>query len=303
MMSHWAEGFDVLLEKITHRARHGLGVLKQAASGFLDARGTQAAAGIAYYAFFSIFPLLVALIAGASYFLQQDQIHTEVVGFLQQAFPVSQQLIEKNINQVLNLRGPVGFVGLITLIWAGANVFTVLVFNINLAWASAPERSLVRKRLTALVIVGVLAGLLVVSLLLTATLDFAAQSQRAFWRRFSIYGTSVWSIVTKFLPWLFMFALFLNLYRWVPNTKVRWSEASWGGLIAAVGWRIVTMGFTWYLSSGVAHYELVYGSLAAVVALLFWIYLSSLVILFGAHVSAAIAHESARRPVPRKIAP
>jgi membrane protein len=59
-------------------------------------------------------------------------------------------------------------------------------------------------------------------------------------------------------------------------------------LVATIGWELVKAAFAWYLSSGLARHHLVYGSLGAVVALMLWIYLSSLIILFGAHIGAAI---------------
>ena len=59
---------------------------------------------------------------------------------------------------------------------------------------------------------------------------------------------------------------------------------------------IATDGFSWYLSSGIVRYELVYGSLGTVVALMLWIYIGVLITLFGAHLSAAVArHRRGKR--------
>jgi membrane protein len=82
--------------------------------------------------------------------------------------------------------------------------------------------------------------------------------------------------------------MFLALYRWTPSTEVRWKGAIAGALTAALAWELVKGGFTWYLRSGLVRYELVYGSLGTVAALLFWIYISSTITLFGAHLSAAV---------------
>jgi membrane protein len=89
------------------------------------------------------------------------------------------------------------------------------------------------------------------------------------------------------IPRLLVFLALLGLYRWVPNTQVRWTEAFWGALIATPAGEIVTNGFAWYLSTGLARFELVYGSLGTVVVLMLWIYIDALVVLFGAHISAA----------------
>jgi membrane protein len=62
----------------------------------------------------------------------------------------------------------------------------------------------------------------------------------------------------------------------------------WGALTASLGWKAATAGFTWYLRSGFGRYQVVYGSLGAIVALLFLLFIVAIITLFGAHLSAAI---------------
>ena len=102
-------------------------------------------------------------------------------------------------------------------------------------------------------------------------------------------GSIMWEILSRLVPWLIALLLFLSLYRWVPNAEVDWRSAFWGALIAAVGWEVFKNVFVWYLSTELARYEIVYGSLGAVVVLMFWSYLSSWILLFGAHLAAGIA--------------
>jgi len=71
-----------------------------------------------------------------------------------------------------------------------------------------------------------------------------------------------------------------------------------GALGTTVLWEISTNIFTWYLSSGFISYEIVYGSLGRIVALLVWIYISSWVLIFGAYLTAAIAILTNGRPYP-----
>ena len=98
----------------------------------------------------------------------------------------------------------------------------------------------------------------------------------------------LWKLISSLGSWLTIFLLFLALYRWVPTTDIEWSAAFWGALIASFAWKVATTGFSWYLRSGLGRYQLVYGSLGAIVALLFLIFVVSMVTLFGAHLSAAI---------------
>ena len=77
------------------------------------------------------------------------------------------------------------------------------------------------------------------------------------------------------MPWLSIFFLFLAFYRLVPNAEVGWPAALWAAFVVALAWELVANAFAWHVSSGLARYRLVYGSLGTVVALLFWIYLSN----------------------------
>jgi membrane protein len=95
-------------------------------------------------------------------------------------------------------------------------------------------------------------------------------------------------LFSAFGSWLTIFLVFLTLYHWIPTLRVKWRATLWGALIASLAWKAVTAGFTWYLGSNFGQYQLVYGSLGAIVAFLFLIYVISLITLFGAHLSAAI---------------
>ncbi len=269
-----------------------LGILNDAIQHFGDVRAAEATASIAYYAVFSLFPLLLALIAAGSFVLESEQVQRQVLDVVDEVFPVAQQLIERNIQGVLELRGTVGFVALIGLVWSAMGALTALIRNINHAWPGAEPRNFLEDRLMALGMVGGLAVLLALSSVSNTVLDVLAHFSVPLWGGLSIYETSLWTILSSIVPRLFTFFALLGLYCWVPNTKVRWSEAFWGALAATLAWKIATNSFTWYLSSGIVQYELVYGSLGAIVALMLWIYIVSLITLFGAHLSAAIARHT-----------
>jgi membrane protein len=107
-----------------------------------------------------------------------------------------------------------------------------------------------------------------------------------------VYDTVLWGVFARLLPWFWIFVALLNLYHWVPRTNVRWREAVWGALVCATGWEIAQRGFSWFLTSGFARYQLVYGSLGAVIAFMLWLYVSFLIVLYGAHLSAAVAYHT-----------
>ncbi len=265
-----------------------LSVLQDTFQHFDRARAGEAAASIAFYAFFSLFPLLLAIIVAGSVVLESEQVQAWVLGLVSEAIPVAQRLIERNIETVLRLRGTVGVVALVGLLWSGSGALTVLVRNINLAWMNAQPRSFVAVRLLALRMVAALVALLVLASVSNTVLNILARLSIPLWHRLPMDGTPVWATLLSSLPRLLIFLALWGLYWWVPNTKVRWSDAFWGALLVTLAGEVVTNGFTWYLSSGLVHYELIYGSLGTVVALMLWIYIQTLVLLFGAHLSAAV---------------
>lgn len=247
-------------------------------------RVAQSAAGMAYYGFFSLFPLLLILVTFGGAFLQSKEAQSQVLQGMIRFFPLSGDLIQQNIEQVLSARGSIRLLGAVALAWSGSGAFAILARNINAAWPNTDRRPFVKRRLMALLILVVMIMMMTLILganllarFLPAEINGAAQVLVQM-RYFS-----------HFVGWLLLFIILLTLYRWIPNTKVAWNQGAWGALIASLAAEIATLAFTWYLRSGFAKYSLVYGSLGAVAVLLFWIYLLSFVVLFGAYLSAEIA--------------
>ena len=273
------------LENINQLSGDRLSILQTAIRTFTEKQAAQASAGLAYYTFFSIFPLILAFVAGGSYFLDSHQVFSTVTQFIQQALPISRQVINENLEEILEERGTAGIISLLILLWSASGMFTNLAYNINLAWPRARRRNFLQSRLVGLWMIVGLIGLIVFSLLLswlTARLPFMNLDQA------SPAVLIMLRIISALGSWLMIFLVFLTLYRWIPRLRVPWNATLWGALIASLAWKVVTAGFGWYLGSGFGQYQLVYGSLGAIVAFLFLIYIISMITLFGAHLSAAI---------------
>jgi membrane protein len=277
---------EELYKTIDRLSGDRLNILKNAIENFTEKQAAQASAGLAYYALFSIFPLLLVFVAGGSYFLDSEQVFNMVTQFVQQALPISKQAINENLREVLEARGTAGIFSLLILLWSASGMFTSLAYNINLAWPRASRRNFLQNRLVGLWMIVGLIALIILSLVLswiTSRLPFMniaedrSPSHLLFLRLVSAFGS-----------WLIIFLVFLTLYHLIPTLRVKWSATIWGALIASLAWKAVTAGFAWYLGSSFGQYQLVYGSLGAIVAFLFLIYIISLITLFGAHLSAAI---------------
>lgn len=283
---------------ILNRLTFGLfDIVVTAVQEFSRLEASAAAASIAYYALFSLFPLLLVLLSVLSFFLRERDAQAEVFRLVREFFPIVDEavvrLVEENLQVLISQRNSVSILGMIGLLWGGSNVFAVLAKNINRAWhIVADPFGFLQMRLVAFGIISILAALWLLSFIPTIILDLVSRFSMPLWENIAVYVTPLWVGVANLLPYVFSFFLFFALYRWVPNTEVRWLEATGGALVATLAWRII--GFIWAISQGLLNYQVIYGSLATVVLTMFWIYFSSLIILFGAHFSAAIARH--KRP-------
>jgi membrane protein len=263
-----------------------LDILKDSIRTFIITRASQASASIAYYVIFSLFPLLLVLISGGSFFLDSEQVYVKVTQLIQQSFPAtSYDWIVQNLHYVLKQRGPVGVIGLATLLWAASGGFICLAYNINLAWLEAPQRNFFQGRLIGLQMIAALSGLFFMTLILDTINGLLHLINLPI---ISVLPLDIWKWFYGLFSWGAIFLLFFLLYDLIPTVNVARRAAFWGALTASAAWKIATALFAWYVGSGFNRYELVYGSVGTLVAFMFLIYILSTVTLFGAHLTSAI---------------
>jgi membrane protein len=277
-----------------------LGILRFAIRRFTLVRGAEAAAATAFYALFSLFPLMLVLIAISSFFLESQQVQEQVLNLVRLTVPISPELIVTNLQEVLQQRSTVGFIGLIGLAWSATGLLTTITRNINRAWPTATARNFLQSRLIGIGMLVALIALLALSSVATTIVNVLAALEGPFSGKTSPFNLAIVPWITRILEFVFGLLIFMGLYRWVPNTKVLWRAAFWAGLIASISWQITTSAFALYVRSGLAQYKLIYGSLGTIVALMFWIYLNFLIIFFCAHLSAAIVNYKEKKEATDK---
>lgn len=262
--------------------------LRRAVITYGERRGAEAAAAMAYYAFLSIFPLLIFLVAAASVILQDQRVYDQIRILLADVSPLPTRLLLTTFDEVFRLKTPVGIVALVTLLWSGIGFFSALSHHVSQAWPDARLRNFLGMRVMGLKMAGVLLLLLIVAIVLSLAADLLPRFPVIAPELRGLIESPNWRLVSNLVPLFASFVLFLALYKWVPNTIVSWRAAFLGALLASIAWQVVTAGFSWYMGSGLSTYEVVYGSLGGVVATLFWVYLSNAIAVFGAHIAAAV---------------
>jgi membrane protein len=278
---------NLTYQKIDDLSGGILSMVGRAVTRFTQERGSETSASLAYYAFFSIFPMILVFIVIGSFFVDRDVVQSHLVNLLQGVVPGVESVIIQNIDRVLRLRGAVTFVALISLIWSATSVFNILAKNINRAFPQANVPNFFKGRFMGLVMFMSI-GLLLLLSLASSTLSGLIPVIDIPFNDKALHETTLWQIGALFVPIVINMLTFWALYYWVPRVYVSRRASMIGGLVAGVAWELLNNAFTWYLSSGLSRYRLVYGSLGTIVALLFWIYLTAIIALFGAHLTASI---------------
>ena len=277
-----------IYEWINNHTYGAVRILRIAIYNYGESDSTQSAAGMAYYAFFSLFPLLLFMVVGSSYILEVQSAYDYVIENVYRLLPTAQNLIDANLQQVLDSRGAVGLLGLVGFLWSSTSFFSILTRNINRANPNSTKRGFFEDRAVALGMIGLLALLFGLSLLSNTITGLLPKIDIIVIQGTPIHETIIWRYLIKLVPFFITLLLLIALYRYIPKEKVGWQGVLIAAPLAAFLWQGVTKIFTWLIQGGLVQYELIYGSLGTLASLLFWLYLISLITIFGAHLSAVI---------------
>ncbi len=282
-------------EAINARLNGALDILRIAARNFSKARAPEAAASMAYYTFFSIFPLILVLVSFASFVLKSQFIQDQILNYIIDIFPISPELILTNIENVLSKRGTVGLLALIGLMWSASNMFNTISLNIDRAWPNSVAHSFIERRVMGFAILVGLAILVIFLWFINALIKIDFIDRLIVFFKIPILTTSLWEILALIAPRAFRLLMYWIMFQWLPKASVKPMEALVGAMFTLILSELITFVMNWYLGSQWVRYELIYGSLGRIIALLLWIYFSSFLILFGAHVSSAVAEVTRKK--------
>ncbi len=252
-------------------------------SNFTAHKGSMRAAALTYTTVLSLVPFLAIAFSVLKGLGAQNALEP----LLQQIAGDSEETISRLIAYVNNTNvKSMGAIGLVMLIVTVISLMGSIEEAFNAVWGVRETRSFQRRfsDYLSVVIVGPI-------LLLAATsMTSSLQSQwLLLWLIQNTYLGDAILLIFRLLPYLSVWIAMVFLYIFIPNTRIRFASAVTGGVIAGTAWQMAQWGY-FHFQVGVANYNAIYGTLAALPIFLVWIYTSWLIVLFGLEIVYAHQH-------------
>jgi membrane protein len=257
-------------------------LIKAMVSGFIEHDALSRGASIAYFALFSLAPLLIIVIAIASlvfgYNAAQQAIVSQFSGLMgSQTDDALQSMV-----QSANLQGSgtlATVIGVVTLLITATGAFSEIQWALNIIWDAKPQAGLselVKVRIVSLGLILTLGFLMLVSLVISAGLAAVGNYLKAVFP-----GAHVLLVITNFIVSLALLAaVFAAIFKILPDKQITWRDVAIGAVATALLFTIGKSLIGLYISG--SHIASGYGAAGALIVLLVWLYYSSLIFLLGA---------------------
>ena len=263
-------------------------VLRRAAANFLDDRALHLAAGVAYFALVSLFPILLLAFSAFGLVLRDLALRRRILDALVDGLPVHSPIVEDALASLAGGGATIGAAALVGAVWAASALAASMRAALAVVFGVERERPFLRARLIDIAVAPALGLLLLLSLALTTGWR-VAQAEAGDLGVFSRL-TPLWEAGAIAIAGAMSFLAFLLLYRVLPHVPGLRLRLLWpAALLAAALFEGFKLGFAFYLAN-FSNYDVVYGSLGGAVALLVWVYASAVVLLFGAEVAAELPY-------------
>ncbi len=247
---------------------------------------TNQAAAIALYAILSIIPLFILTILMASHvFSSNPHIQQQLIQGAQGVSPYLSESLLKQLGQIEQKRQILGWVGIISLVWFSAMIFNAIETALNIIFRSHKLRNYILSKLLAVamillgwLIIGASVGLAYVGNLLAR--------QPLLMEGFAYVPFLHGFLFQYVLPYGVTVAFFTIVYKATPTAKVSWGAAFMASVLFSALMEVAKHFFAWYVAN-YTRYNVIFGSLEAVVVLVIWVFYVALILLFCAELIAS----------------
>jgi membrane protein len=250
---------------------------------YMSSSASNYAAGLAFHAFVSTFPLILAMIALVGLLPQAEEFRKLVESSLAGIYPKGERAaIALTFSHAKGAAGALVVVSVLGFLWTGTNLFSSMEFALNEIHLCV-SRSILRSRLMGLAMIGTFVAAIALTVGANALAEFFP-------------GTHIFGFLTG---WLVMFGLLIVIYRYVPNRPIDFAEVWPGALLAALSIEVLTIVFPIYadLTNSAGSYGRQFGFLFVLAT---WFYFLCMLLLMGAVLNRMrVEHYAALRSVPK----
>ena len=248
-------------------------------------------AGVAFYSLLALFPAVIAGVSIYGLVADPKTVQNQINKLTEMLSPETAKIIGNQLTQVTSgaggALGVATVIGILTALWSASSGMKAMITGVNLAYDETEGRKFVKLR--GLSIVLTLGAMVLMGVALTLIVGFPALADS--------WPTALrWTV--GILRWVLLAALLIGalavLYRYAPDRdEPKWTWVSWGSGIATLLWILASIGFSIYANS-FGNYNKTYGALAGVIILMFWLYLTAVIVLVGAELNTEMELQTAK---------
>ena len=260
------------------------------------------AASIAYYALLSLFPFLLLVIGLLGAVTAGDDDRIAVLSFVFRYFPTQLDFVTGQLDALRAARLQLGVAGSLALIWGSLGVFGAVTSAVNEAWGVEKQRSFWKHRLVSFLMLVAAGSVMMLALLLVTLIQMAQATWFGAMLASYAWLANLQSFTVRNLPTILLILGVGLVFYFIPNAKTRFRDVWVGAVLTGLLWRFAFQGFAWYIRVN-AGLKMIHGSVATVIVFLLWIYVSSIILMYGVEFTAAYARLRRRRPDELPAAP
>ncbi|MDK2961477.1 YihY/virulence factor BrkB family protein [Acetobacterium sp. K1/6] len=243
-------------------------------------------AQITYFLLLSIAPFLIFLITLIS-FIPLVDFQSQIEPLYALMPTAASEILNAIIEQTMkNRSGALLTFGVLFALWSASTGVKYLISGVNRAYDQEETRPFWKKSLVSLAITLELSMVIIVTMILIIFGGILGSEVFGF-LGFSKTFSMIWNYLRFVIAIFAVMIAFVSIYFSAPSCRLTFKEVLPGAVVATFSWIIVSMAFSFY-ADNLGNYTAVYGSLGGVIALLTWIYISSIIFLLGAEINASL---------------
>jgi membrane protein len=270
-------------------------LLRETAAIYGRIGGGEGAASFAYYALFSLVPLVALLLTLGSYIFPADSVMSTIHRFVPMGED-QQDLLWSMVQGLEKARGSVSIVSLLILTWASLRFFHSLVLSINHAWGTRrlPWWQMPVKNL---VMILAMSGALIIGTVIPAILQGVARVLRVLedflemhFPLFNVHKALAVVDVSRYVGGtLVLFYSFSILFMLAPRHRTTFRQIWVPALLVSI---LLQVGQAFFVNivPKLVNYNAIYGAMGSMMFLLLWVYVAGVIIILGGCLCAALAH-------------